>query len=547
MKIYLITLLCLYSIFSSCSKETSQQGNGINNKPPVAKAGADQAITADSVLLDGSASYDSDGTIADWGWTKISGPSALFISPVNVVKPVVKNIATGVYLFELTIKDNQDAVAKDTVQIDVNIPNRPPVAKAGADKIITFPGNTTILNGNSSTDPDNNITNYSWTKILGPSSIIANANAVQTEVTDLIGGIYQFELKVTDAGSLFGKDTIQITVVPEPFCNVGTRQLIYAQLIPIGSLGKERFRMGVASAGNKIIFAGGVDRSGSESSFVDIYDISTNNWTTAAISLARENITAVANGNKIFFAGGGYWYGDYHSKVDIYDVVTNNWSATSLSEPKTLVAAAAVGNKVMFAGGYKTSGDEYPNNIITTVDIYDLSTSSWSTAQLSEARGGITATTINNKVYFAGGWTGSTNSTKIDIYDNASNSWSTNSLNITTGVTSASNAAGKIYWSGTGCNVEARNTTTGTSILESLSRPDVEYSLIKDGKIIFIRSGSAKIDIYDIVSNIWSIGVLPQPIPIQASIIAVNNKIYVAGGIPVNSNLISIAVYRLEF
>ena len=41
---------------------------------------------------------------------------------------------------------------------------------------------------------------------------IANANAVQTQVTNLAQGIYQFELKVTDAGGLFSKDTMQVTV-----------------------------------------------------------------------------------------------------------------------------------------------------------------------------------------------------------------------------------------------------------------------------------------------------------------------------------------------
>ena len=41
-------------------------------------------------------------------------------------------------------------------------------------------------------------------------SYIANTNAVQTQVTNLVQGIYQFELKVTDAGGLFSKDTMQV-------------------------------------------------------------------------------------------------------------------------------------------------------------------------------------------------------------------------------------------------------------------------------------------------------------------------------------------------
>ncbi len=93
--------------------------------------------------------------------------------------------------------------------------NRPPRSNAGPDQTIIY--NYASLNGTGSIDPDNNITSYAWTKISGPSSFnIANATAVQTQVNNLIQGVYQFELKVTDAAGLFSKDTVQITVNPIP-------------------------------------------------------------------------------------------------------------------------------------------------------------------------------------------------------------------------------------------------------------------------------------------------------------------------------------------
>jgi dipeptidyl aminopeptidase/acylaminoacyl peptidase len=92
-------------------------------------------------------------------------------------------------------------------------PNKnPPVANAGNDITIILPTNTVNLNGSAS-DADNNITSYLWTKISGPSSFsIANANALQTQVTNLVQGVYQFELKVTDKTRLVDKDTVQVTV-----------------------------------------------------------------------------------------------------------------------------------------------------------------------------------------------------------------------------------------------------------------------------------------------------------------------------------------------
>ena len=95
--------------------------------------------------------------------------------------------------------------------------NRPPIANAGAYQTISLPNSAVTLDASGSTDPDNNITSYAWIKISGPASFnIPNATAVQTQVTNLVQGAYQFELKVTDAAGLFSKDTVQIIVNPIP-------------------------------------------------------------------------------------------------------------------------------------------------------------------------------------------------------------------------------------------------------------------------------------------------------------------------------------------
>jgi len=219
-KIFLLLALFIsvVGVFFSCKKERSCEGCRETNKPPIAIAGPDQVITlrTDSISLDGSASNDPDGTISEWLWKKISGPASFNIINAVASKTVVRTLDTGVYKFELMIKDNGGLSAKDTVQITVNSTaavNRPPVANAGPDQIINLPTNTVNVNGSASTDPDNNITVYAWTKISGPSSFnIVNANTVQTQVTNLVEGVYKFELKITDAGGLFSADTIQVIV-----------------------------------------------------------------------------------------------------------------------------------------------------------------------------------------------------------------------------------------------------------------------------------------------------------------------------------------------
>lgn len=42
--------------------------------------------------------------------------------------------------------------------------------------------------------------------------------------------------------------------------------------------------------------------------------------------------------------------GGYLKSVDIYDVTTNTFSTAELSEARDRLAAAAIGNKILFAG-----------------------------------------------------------------------------------------------------------------------------------------------------------------------------------------------------
>jgi hypothetical protein len=55
---------------TNCKKENSCEGCKENNRPPIAVAGPDTAITLplDSVQLDDSSSSDPDGTIRVWNW-----------------------------------------------------------------------------------------------------------------------------------------------------------------------------------------------------------------------------------------------------------------------------------------------------------------------------------------------------------------------------------------------------------------------------------------------------------------------------------------------
>jgi len=583
--LYILLLVAGIIILFSCKKEITCQSCREKNKPPIAVAGVDQLILlpTDSILLDGSRSSDADGKIIEWLWIKISGPVSFKIVSSVSAKTTVTKLAAGIYQFELKVTDDKSLSASDTVQVIVDgVPtSHPPTANAGADTTITLPANTINLDGTRSTDPDNNISSYLWTKISGPSSFsITNHNVVQTQVTNLVEGVYQFELNVTDAGGLFSKDTMQVTVnaqspPPLPQLCDNNRPQITAQLIPIGALSIPRTTVAMASAGNKILFAGGYtgDITGWQHySRVDIYDLVNQTWSIAELSVARSNIAAVTSGNKIFFGGGEIGDGTAPvSTVDIYDAFTNTWSATSVtSMPRHGMAAAAVGNRILFAGGDWGFWGTGPWGTSNNVDIYDTTNQTWSGSLLSEPKEVLTAVTANNKVYFAGGetWAGDPStmpptfaSKKIDIYDYPTNTWSTSTL-IEGKVGFASVLVdNKIYWAGgatssnnsfyPSCAVEIRDINTGNSSVQYLSGNSsslTSAAVVKDNKIAFFKFSwtglDDKFDIYDIATGQWSIGVLPIVIN-RYSVLPVNNTIYIAGAYV--NGVLSNQVWKLEF
>ena len=104
-------------------------------------------------------------------------------------------------------------LARQTLASATNIP---PVANAGADLSINLPVSTATLNG-SATDADGTILTYLWKQIAGPGAAVITSPATPvTTVNTLIQGQYKFELTVMDNMGSYGKDTMQLTVNPDP-------------------------------------------------------------------------------------------------------------------------------------------------------------------------------------------------------------------------------------------------------------------------------------------------------------------------------------------
>ncbi len=249
-----------------------------------------------------------------------------------------------------------------------------------------------------------------------------------------------------------------------------------------------------------VFFAGGFDyNSLAATSVVDIWDTRTQQWSIPdVLSIPRFALSAVSKDHKALFAGGVIYNLTCYNRVDIYDTQTETWSTATLSLSRGAMASAVVGDLAIFAGGTTTGGA-----VTNRVDIYNFTTDTWSIASLSQARCQAEATTIGNKVVIAGGMTaGFANpSDVVDIYDAVTDTWTTANLSFARMSCGAATINGKAYFAGGGSFASG-------AVLSDFS--DV-------------------IDIYDPVSDTWTVNYLSQPVA-SHSVLAIGKHLLVAGG-----------------
>jgi len=193
--------------------------------PPVADAGPNRTTTVTSGLqLNGTGSYDVDGTIVSYSWVQLSGAGGVTITNENSATPTIDGLQPGVYVFQLTVTDDAGASATATVTITVtNISSnadtttspQAPVAIAGADTTVYYPnGDTAILNGSASYAPGSSIASYSWTQVSGPSELsVTNSGSSVGMVANMAPGVYVFQLVVSNTAGDTASATVKVQVL----------------------------------------------------------------------------------------------------------------------------------------------------------------------------------------------------------------------------------------------------------------------------------------------------------------------------------------------
>jgi chitinase len=96
----------------------------VGNIAPIANAGPSQAVQSRArVTLDGSNSYDLDGTVVSYAWAQISGPTVR-LRDANTAMPQFRAPKVNKYpvvtlVFELTVTDDAGATGSDHMTISV--------------------------------------------------------------------------------------------------------------------------------------------------------------------------------------------------------------------------------------------------------------------------------------------------------------------------------------------------------------------------------------------------------------------------------------------
>jgi hypothetical protein len=160
---------------------------------------------------------DTDGSIASYAWSKVSGGAATITSPSSA-STTITGLVQGVYQFRVVVTDNNGLTGTDTVQVTVNAAaNLAPTVDAGANRSLTLPTNSLNVTATAA-DSDGNIASFLWVKVTGTGGTIVSPTSASTNITGLVAGTYLFRVTVTDNGGLTASDSM--TVIVSPAANV---------------------------------------------------------------------------------------------------------------------------------------------------------------------------------------------------------------------------------------------------------------------------------------------------------------------------------------
>ena len=209
-------------------------------------------------------------------------------------------------------------------------------------------------------------------------------------------------------------------------------------------------------------------------------------------------------GTKAIFVGGYTWTTEPSDVIDIYETTTSTWTTAKLAVVRFLPTAITVGNAVYFVGGNFV----FDESSVTTdaIEKYTVEGGVQTVNRLSNTLTGVSAAAYGDAIFFAGGIESDFDITQnIDIYIHEANV-------ITSSITVPLNSIASNI-------VDYLDTTTGvwTTVQLSTARERLQGVSIA-GKMIFAggysndgTGASSIVDIFDGDDFSWTNDSLPIP------------------------------------
>ncbi|MEM9546606.1 MAG: T9SS type A sorting domain-containing protein [Bacteroidota bacterium] len=211
---------------------------------------------------------------------------------------------------------------------------------------------------------------------------------------------------------------------------------------------------GIVQTDDKVYCVGGITQSNDLSNELNVYDLTTKEWSTHLLERARREPNAIVHNNKLIINGG---FNDFSKEVEIVDLTTFESQTFDLPTSNRDALLVASGETLIAAGGFRNSavvinlntlevaephvleeeainsgldflqgqalgeeiifgGDRWPN-----FHIYNTTSQTWTVIPMDAVRRSASMFKYKNRVYFVGGRDNdNNNSDAITVFENTS-------------------------------------------------------------------------------------------------------------------------------